>query len=195
MVKCFPIVYILSFFHIFLQTFFKLAFFLQILKVEHLSFLICGHQTWDLEGGGVIDSPSVSWFSSTPAGIGLKQWDCKWILSFVNTIIIDPSPPSKYPIIQPLHNPTIQTSNNQTIQTSNHPIIQSSKDPKIQPSKHPDIQTSKHPDIQTSRHPNIQTSKHPDIQTSNHPKIQSSKHYIIQSFNHPAIQLFKHPII
>ena len=30
-----------------------------------------GHKTWDLEGVGQIDPPSVSWFSSTPAGIGL----------------------------------------------------------------------------------------------------------------------------
>ena len=39
-----------------------------ILKVEH----IFGHQTWDLEGGANWPPPpSVSWFSSTPAGIGL----------------------------------------------------------------------------------------------------------------------------
>ena len=31
-----------------------------------------GHQTWDLEGGQ-IDPPSVSWFSSSPAGIGLNE--------------------------------------------------------------------------------------------------------------------------
>ena len=37
-----------------------------------VSFVIFGHQTWDLEGGGVNSSPSVSWFSSTPGGIGLK---------------------------------------------------------------------------------------------------------------------------
>ena len=41
-----------------------------------VSFVIFGHQTWDLEGGGRIDPPScsVSWFSSTPAGIGLKNY-------------------------------------------------------------------------------------------------------------------------
>ena len=40
-----------------------------------VSFVIFGHQTWDLEGGGgQIDlPPSISWFSSTPAGIGLKR--------------------------------------------------------------------------------------------------------------------------
>ena len=37
-----------------------------------ISFVIFGHKTWDLEGGGQIDPPSVSWFSSTPAGIGLR---------------------------------------------------------------------------------------------------------------------------
>ena len=32
------------------------------------SFVIFGHQTWDLEGGGQFDPPpSISWFSSTPA--------------------------------------------------------------------------------------------------------------------------------
>ena len=33
-----------------------------------VSFFIFGHQTWDLEGGGI------SWFSSTPAEIGLKHY-------------------------------------------------------------------------------------------------------------------------
>ena len=38
-----------------------------------VSFVIFGHKTWDLWGGGQIDPPpSISWFSSTPAGIGLK---------------------------------------------------------------------------------------------------------------------------
>ena len=31
-----------------------------------------GHKTWNSEGGGQIDPPSISWFSSTPAEIGLK---------------------------------------------------------------------------------------------------------------------------
>ena len=37
-----------------------------------VSFFIFGHQTWDSEGVGQIDSPpcSISWFSSTSAGIG-----------------------------------------------------------------------------------------------------------------------------
>ena len=39
-----------------------------------VSFVIFGHQTWDLEGGGQIDPPpSISWFSSAPAEIGLKS--------------------------------------------------------------------------------------------------------------------------
>ena len=39
-----------------------------------VSFVIFGHQTWDLEGGGSnTPPPCVSWFSSTPAGIGLKS--------------------------------------------------------------------------------------------------------------------------
>ena len=39
-----------------------------------VSFDIFGHQTWDLEGGGgqIDPPPSSSWFSRTPAGIGLK---------------------------------------------------------------------------------------------------------------------------
>ena len=39
-----------------------------------VSFVIFGHQTWNLEGGGVKFTPphSISWFSSTPAEIGLK---------------------------------------------------------------------------------------------------------------------------
>ena len=37
-----------------------------------VSFVIFGHQTWDLEGGvKLTPPPSISWFSSTPAGIGL----------------------------------------------------------------------------------------------------------------------------
>ena len=38
---------------------------------KDVSFVIFGHKTWDLEGGGQIAPPSISWFSSTPAGIGL----------------------------------------------------------------------------------------------------------------------------
>ena len=38
-----------------------------------VSFVRFGHPTWDLEGGGQIDlPPSISWFLSTPAKIGLK---------------------------------------------------------------------------------------------------------------------------
>ena len=38
-----------------------------------VSFVEFGLHTWDLEGGGKIDPPpSVSWFSSTSAGIGLR---------------------------------------------------------------------------------------------------------------------------
>ena len=38
-------------------------------------FVIFGHKTWDLDMGDQIDPPlpSVSWFSSTPAGIGLTN--------------------------------------------------------------------------------------------------------------------------
>ena len=40
-----------------------------------VSFVIFGHKKWDLEGGGVkLTPPSVSWFSSTPAGIGLTTF-------------------------------------------------------------------------------------------------------------------------
>ena len=37
-----------------------------------VSFVIFRHQTWDLEGGSNWPPPSISWFSSTPAVIGLK---------------------------------------------------------------------------------------------------------------------------
>ena len=37
---------------------------------NNVSFVIFGHQTWDLEGG------SVSWFSSAPSGIGLRHEIC-----------------------------------------------------------------------------------------------------------------------
>ena len=37
-----------------------------------VSFVIFGHKTWDLEGGvNLTPNPSISWFSSTPAKIGL----------------------------------------------------------------------------------------------------------------------------
>ena len=39
-----------------------------------VSFVIFGHQTWDLEGGvKLTPPPRVSWFSSTQAGIGLES--------------------------------------------------------------------------------------------------------------------------
>ena len=39
-----------------------------------VSFVIFGHQTLDLKGGGQIaPPPRISWFSSTPAGIGLNK--------------------------------------------------------------------------------------------------------------------------
>ena len=37
-----------------------------------VSFVIFGHETWDLEGGGQIDPPQHILVLSTPAGIGLK---------------------------------------------------------------------------------------------------------------------------
>ena len=39
---------------------------------NNVSFVIIGHQTWDLEGGQ-IDPPIISWFSSTPIEIGLMH--------------------------------------------------------------------------------------------------------------------------
>ena len=94
MAKSFSKMYILSFFgqfffckHFYFTTgvckkinFCKFAkLFLPILKVEHksfhmmylLSYLDIKH-AWDLDGGVKLTIPSVSWFSSTPAGIGLK---------------------------------------------------------------------------------------------------------------------------
>ena len=47
-----------------------------------VSFVIFGHQTWDLEGGGgKLTPPSVSWFSSTPAGIELKSLNSASVIS------------------------------------------------------------------------------------------------------------------
>ena len=47
-----------------------------------VSFVIFGHQTLDL------DPPSISWFSSTPAEIGLKQFLIKlFVLEFQNVPI------------------------------------------------------------------------------------------------------------
>ena len=47
--------------------------FLQILKEEHKSFPMMYHMSWTSnmgfrEGGGLNCPPSISWFSSTPAG-------------------------------------------------------------------------------------------------------------------------------
>ena len=36
-----------------------------------VSFVIFGHQTWDLEGGVELTPPIISWFLSTPEEIGL----------------------------------------------------------------------------------------------------------------------------
>ena len=42
---------------------------------NNVSFVIFGHQTWDLEGGRQIDPPpSISLFSSTPAEKGLSTY-------------------------------------------------------------------------------------------------------------------------
>ena len=38
-----------------------------------VSFVIFRRQTWDLEGGQIDPPPSVSWFSSTSARIGLME--------------------------------------------------------------------------------------------------------------------------
>ena len=93
MVKGFSIMYNLSFFgHIFFCKHFyfitgfcnkkfnfcKFAIFFADSKSRaqelsnDVSFVIFGHQTWDLEGGGKLTPPSISWFSSTPAEIGLS---------------------------------------------------------------------------------------------------------------------------
>ena len=44
-----------------------------------VSFVIFGHKTWGLEGGSNCPPPSVSWFSSIPAGIGLTVQKIKSI--------------------------------------------------------------------------------------------------------------------
>ena len=41
-------------------------------RAQDVSFVIFRHQTWNLKGGGQIDPPRISWFSSTPAEIGLS---------------------------------------------------------------------------------------------------------------------------
>ena len=55
-------------------NFCKFVFFLQILKVEHKSFLMMYHLSYLDMGfrGQITPPPSVFWFSSTPAGIGLR---------------------------------------------------------------------------------------------------------------------------
>ena len=95
MVKGFSKMYSLSFFGQFFFAIFLLFNWILQKKVQFLqirnffadsksraqelfndvSFVIFGHQTWDLEGGGgkLIPPPRVSWFSSTPAGIGLRK--------------------------------------------------------------------------------------------------------------------------
>ena len=66
------------------SIFANLQIFLQILKVEHKSFLMMYHLSYfDIKHGiyrGVklTPSPSKSWFSSTPAGIGLNCHNFKW---------------------------------------------------------------------------------------------------------------------
>jgi len=56
-----------------------------------VSFFIFGHQTWDLEGErGQIDPPSISWFSSTLAEIGLKRF--KNFLAIFSMIANTPAP-------------------------------------------------------------------------------------------------------
>ena len=42
--------------------------------MNDVSFVVFGHQTLGLEGGGA----NVSWFSSTPAGIGLRNVNVTW---------------------------------------------------------------------------------------------------------------------
>ena len=61
-------VYFIFFWTISLQTF------LQELSNGE-SFVIFGHQAWDLEGGGsnFPHPPTVSWFLITPAGTGLSS--------------------------------------------------------------------------------------------------------------------------
>ena len=45
-----------------------------------VSFVIFGHKAWDLEGGRVkLTPPGISWFSSTPAGIGSIKESTKTI--------------------------------------------------------------------------------------------------------------------
>jgi len=54
------------------SIFANLQMFLQILKVEHKSFPMMYHLSY-LDIKHKIDPPSISWFSSTPAEIGLNK--------------------------------------------------------------------------------------------------------------------------
>ena len=66
-------------------NFCKFANFLQILKVEHKSFPMMYHLSY-LDIKHKIDPPSISWFSSTPAEIGLKKalhLNCGMIYLFI----------------------------------------------------------------------------------------------------------------
>ena len=85
------------------SIFANLQIFLQILKVEHKSLLMMYHLSYldikhGIQRGGKIDPPpSISWFSSTTAGIGLtpylsiltrpnlqKYGYCVWVNSHIN---------------------------------------------------------------------------------------------------------------
>ena len=52
-----------------------------------VSFVIFGHKTWDLEGGSHLPPPSISWFSSTPAGIGLNNYNMGMTELYISTYI------------------------------------------------------------------------------------------------------------
>jgi len=81
MVKGFLKMYNFSFFgkKFFLQTFLLFNWICKLFcRAQELAndvlFVIFGHQTWDLEGGGVkLTPPSISCFSSTPAEIGIRR--------------------------------------------------------------------------------------------------------------------------
>ena len=96
---CSPLIIIQGNFHLFkyprerFDTFFAIFFADSKSRAQELSndvsFVIFGYQTLDLEGGGgKLTPPDVSWFSSTPAGIGLRNYCVFYFIILTHFMVI-----------------------------------------------------------------------------------------------------------
>ena len=96
---CSPSIIIQGNFHLFkyprerFDTFFAIFFADSKSRAQELSndvsFVIFGYQTLDLEGGGgKLTPPDVSWFSSTPAGIGLRNYCVFYFIILTHFMVI-----------------------------------------------------------------------------------------------------------